>query len=98
LISCRGGWSQTIPQVKKPDVEVFGWRGYMWLAVVRPVGCTAQLFLTTLEAPYGREMLFNALATALVDIPVVSVPIARSLNFRIFFIVLSTRCTCVMII
>jgi hypothetical protein len=27
--SCLGGWSQTTPQVKKPDVEVLGWRGYM---------------------------------------------------------------------
>jgi hypothetical protein len=24
-VSCLGGWSQTIPQVKKPDVEVLGW-------------------------------------------------------------------------
>jgi hypothetical protein len=35
-----GGWSQTIPQVMKPDVEVLGWRGYMGAEVVRPVGCT----------------------------------------------------------
>ena len=27
-----GGWSQTIRQVKKPDVEVLGWRGYTWSA------------------------------------------------------------------
>ena len=24
FISCQGGWSQKIPQVKKPDVEVLG--------------------------------------------------------------------------
>ena len=30
FISCLGGWSQTIPQVKKKmDVEVLGWLGYM---------------------------------------------------------------------
>jgi hypothetical protein len=23
----------TKPQVKKPDVEVLGWRGYMWSAI-----------------------------------------------------------------
>jgi hypothetical protein len=33
-----GGWSQTIPQVKKPDVEVLGWCGYKWSVVVRLVG------------------------------------------------------------
>ena len=27
FISCPGGWSQTIPQVKKPDVEILGWCG-----------------------------------------------------------------------
>jgi hypothetical protein len=41
FISCPGGWSQTIPQVKEPDVEVLGWRGYTWSAVTRPVGRTA---------------------------------------------------------
>ena len=30
FISCPGGWYQTIPQVKKPDVEVMGWR-VTWL-------------------------------------------------------------------
>ena len=33
-----GGWSQTIPQVKKPDVEVLGWCGYTWSAVARLFG------------------------------------------------------------
>jgi hypothetical protein len=27
FISCPGGWSQMIPQVKKPDMEFLGWRG-----------------------------------------------------------------------
>ena len=48
FISCPGGWSQTIPRVKKLDVEVLGWRGYTWPAVVRPVGYTDKFSKTTL--------------------------------------------------
>ncbi len=33
--SCPGGWSQTILEVKMLDVEVLGWCGYTWSAVVR---------------------------------------------------------------
>ena len=36
LIRCLDGWSQTMSQVKTPDVAVQGWRGYVWSAVVRP--------------------------------------------------------------
>ena len=38
FISSLGGWSQVIPLVKKPDVEVLGWHGYTGSAVVRLVG------------------------------------------------------------
>ena len=43
------------PQVKKPDVEVLGWRGYTWSGVVWLVVRTAKFSKTMLEAVYGRE-------------------------------------------
>ncbi len=54
--SCLGVWSQTILEVKMLDVEVLGWCGYTWSAVVRPVGCTAKFSETPFETAYGREM------------------------------------------
>ncbi len=54
--SCPGGWSQTILEVKMLDVEVLGWCGYTWSAVVRLVGCTAKFSETPLETAYVREM------------------------------------------
>ncbi len=54
--SCPGGWSQTILEVKILNVEILGWCGYMWSAVVRRVGCTAKFSETPLETAYGREM------------------------------------------
>ncbi|XP_056221058.1 uncharacterized protein LOC130161668 [Seriola aureovittata] len=50
--SCLSGWSQTILEVNMLDVEVLGWCGYTWSAVVRPVGFSE----TPLETAYGREM------------------------------------------
>ncbi len=54
--SCPDGWSQKILEVKIMDVEVLGWCGYTWSAVVRLVGCTAKFSKTPLEAANGREM------------------------------------------
>ncbi len=54
--TCPGGWSQTILKVNMLDVEVLGWCGYTWSAVMRPVGCTAKISETSLETAYGREM------------------------------------------
>ena len=76
FIRCPGGWSQMIPQVKKPDVEVLGWHGYTWSAVMRLVGRTVKFSKTMPEVSYGRE----SLATALLDIPGVNMPIAFSLK------------------
>ena len=56
FISCPGGSSQTISQVKKPDVAVLGWSGYTWSVVARPVGPTAKFSKITLEEAYGKEI------------------------------------------
>ncbi len=36
FISCPGGWSQVILQVKKQDGEIQGWCDYTWAAVMGP--------------------------------------------------------------
>jgi hypothetical protein len=61
FISCLGGWSPTIPQVKKPDGEVLGWCGYKWSAVMMPDGHTAKFSKNMLEIAYGRKYTLNDL-------------------------------------
>ena len=87
FISCPGGWSQTIPQVKKPDVEALGWCGYTWAGVViRGLLLWSRLDIlpNSLKQCWRclmvEKLTFNILETALVDIPAVSMPIARSLK------------------
>ncbi len=90
---------------------VLGWCDYTWSGVVKPVGCTAKFSETPLEMAYGREMNIQFPATAMVDIPAVSMPIARSFKTSVAlccviklhilewpFIVASLRHTCAIII
>jgi proteasome lid subunit RPN8/RPN11 len=72
----EGGESKDL--VLQPDVEAMGWCGYMWSAVLRSVGRIAKFSKVTLAVTMVEKITLNDLATALVDIPAVSVPIACS--------------------
>ena len=112
FISCLGGWSQTIPQVKKPDVEVLGWHGYTWSAVVRQVRRTAKFSKMTTEVAYGRKINIQLSGNSSgghscsqhsnYTLPQNLRHLWHCVVWQLHilecpFIVLSTRCTCVMI-
>ncbi len=65
------------------DVEVLGWCGYTWSAVVRTIS-RLDVLPNSLKRLWRWLMIekctFNSQATALVNIPAVSMPIARSLK------------------
>ncbi len=78
--SCPGGWSQTILEVKILDVDVLGWCGYTWSAIVSPVKCTAKFSETPLEMAFGREMNIQFTGNNSGGHSAVSMPIEHSLK------------------
>uniref|UniRef100_A0AAZ3NX65 Uncharacterized protein n=1 Tax=Oncorhynchus tshawytscha TaxID=74940 RepID=A0AAZ3NX65_ONCTS len=47
-------WSQTIPQLKKLDVEILGWRGYTWSAVDILPNSLKRHWSWLMAAAYGK--------------------------------------------
>ncbi len=108
--SCPGGWSQTILDVKMLDVEVLGWCGLrLWGRLDVLPNYLKRLWRWLMV----EKWLLNSWATALVDIPAVSMPIARSLkicnicgivlcdkteHFRVAFYCGQPKYTCAIII
>ncbi len=73
--SCPGGWSQTILEVKMLDVEVLGWCGYTWWGGLDVLPNSLKRLWRWLMV---EKWTFNSWAT--VDIPAVTMPIARRLK------------------
>ncbi len=62
------------------DVEVLGWCGYTWSAAVRLLDVLPNSLKRLWRRLMVEKLTFNSRVTALVDIPAVSMPIARSLK------------------
>jgi hypothetical protein len=66
-----------VPQLKKLDVEVLGWCGYKCSGCLDVLPNSIKQHWRQLMVEKGT---LNCMSTALVNIPAVSLPIARSLQ------------------
>jgi hypothetical protein len=57
--------AQTILQVKKPNVEVLGWRGYTWSAVVEVLGWRGYTWSAVVEVLGWRGYTWSAVVEVL---------------------------------
>ena len=78
--SCPGGGFKTFLEGNMLDVEVLGWCGYTWSAVWGRLDVLPNCLKHLWRRLMVEKWTFNSWATALVDIPAVSMPIACTLK------------------